>query len=253
MEDSRPFRCYLITHPRTASNLLVRILALENQPDVAQHRPGAHGGCFFCPANRVEIDLGLRERNIEEWSEGQRNQLKEKIQDCFANLEEYLDGADAEGKMAFVKEHGFLLIDPSSRSAKPESHGTTSERPWTVKVSSKYGFPLTRSSLNNTIFPDEFLTTWSPVFLIRHPALVFPSQYRVMRDLKTLDSELRNTLHLDLMTTLSWIRSLYDFWSDYLEKSSGEIKRREIWVSSSYIYHGAKISNFAIADYPRRR
>lgn len=229
MESHQPRRVYLITHPRTASNLLVRILALDDQPDVAQHRPGALGGYFFVAASRLELDLGLREKHIDDWSEDERGQMKEKFQECFDGMEEYVKSAETEGKIAFVKEHGYWLIEPSARM--PSSRQGHEKDHWTMQIPSNYGMESTRSFLNKSIFPDEFLRTWLPTFLIRHPALVFPSQYRAMTDVNSIHPEKESTFQLDMVMNFRWIRSLYDYWADYLRKSAVDVGEENPWVN----------------------
>lgn len=231
MDAQKPRRFYLITHPRTASNLLIKILALDDQPDVAPHRPGALGGYFFVPASRLEIQLGLRGKHIEEWSEENRKELKDKLQECFDSMEEYLDSAEAGGKIAFVKEHAYFLAEPTAKMALVDVCGSSNELPWTMQLPSKYGTELTRSSFNKTLFPDQFLQPWLPTFLIRHPALAFPSLYRVMMDVKTINPEKKNTFQFDMMMTYGWVRSLYDFWSEYLGEFGREVNKDRLWVN----------------------
>jgi hypothetical protein len=239
MDPHQPRRFYLISHPRTTSNLLVRILALDDQPDVALHQSGALGGYFFAPASGLEVELGLQGKLIEEWSAVHRNQMKEKLQECFDNLEKYLEGAETDGKIAFVKEHGFLLIEPTARMALIHGRGSTREHPWTIRLPSKYGSELTRSPLNETLFADEFLRTWLPTFLIRHPALVFPSQYRAMKDLDVINPVQKDTLQFDMWITFRWIRSLYDYWSDCVGKFGVGIDGDRTWVNSLSINIGS--------------
>lgn len=248
----QPHRLFLITHPRTASNLLVRILALNDQPDVARHPPGVFdGGYFFLPASRLEVELGLREKHIEDWSEDHRKQIIERVQGCFDNLESYTQSAQTDGKIAFVKEHAAFLIEPTAR--RVYGRGSTHEHPWTVKVPSRYGPELTRSRLNETVFPDEYLRDWLPTFLIRHPALVFPSHYRAMRDIKQIDPERDHTFQCDVMMTFSYTRSLYDYWSVQFGKSGVDIDGDNIWVSSSHVVQCRFCSDPATANCFRSR
>ena len=232
MESSQPRRIFLITHPRTASNLLIQMLALEDQPDIAQHRSGGLGGYFFLPAHLLKGELGLHGKFIEEWSEVHKSRMKEKLQECFDELERYLEDAERDGKIAFVKDHGLFLIEPTALTALVNKRENTHEHPWIIQVPPKYDSELTRSPLNQSFLPDGFLRTWLPTFLIRHPALVFPSHYRVMKDIKEINPERKDTWQLDTMMTFSWIRSLYDFWSEYTGKSRVDMDRNNTWVNS---------------------
>jgi hypothetical protein len=226
-----PRRFYLITHPRTASNLLVRMLALDDQPAVQKHEDSIGKGYFFFSAAKLEITLGLRGKNTNAWTEDQKQQMKEKNQECFDNMEKYLATAEADDKIAFIKEHSVLLMEPTAKNRSLFGQVSTPDFPWTVQVPAKYGSKLTRSPLNQTLFPDEFLGTWLPTFLVRHPALVFPSQYRAGRDIKTLDTNAKDTSQLDVMFTFRWTRSLYDFWSEYLGKFGSNLDGDTTWAS----------------------
>jgi hypothetical protein len=56
-----PQRFHLITYPRMGFNLLVRMLGLNNQPQVPTGVD--RGGYIFLPAVKFMTDLGLREKN----------------------------------------------------------------------------------------------------------------------------------------------------------------------------------------------
>lgn len=228
-----PRRFYLITHPRTASNLLVRILALNDQPAVQKHKANAGGGYFFLPATHLEGNLGLRGKNLDYWTEDEKNQMREKVQECFNNMEEYVATAQANDKIAFIKEHSLLLIEPTAKTRVLSGKANCQDLPWTVQVPGKYGSKLTRSPLNQTLFPDEVLGTWLPTFLVRHPALVLPSQYRAMRDIKVIDTNVKDNSPLEIALSFRWIRSLYDWWSEYLGKFGSEMDGDQTWVSFS--------------------
>src|SRR4051812_24913641 len=116
METGQPYRCLLISHPRTASNLLVRILALDNQPNFAHYGTNELPGYFFQAAARLETDLGLRGIPVGEWSEEHRSKVKQKMKDCIDNLEKYMKSAEMDGKNVFVKEHSYCLIEPTART-----------------------------------------------------------------------------------------------------------------------------------------
>lgn len=72
-----------------------------------------------------------------------------------------------------------------------------------------------------TFFPDDFLMTWIPVFLIRHPALTFESWYKVESRVAPIDP-------LDKSWAFSisfhYTRDLYDWYMARYEakKASGE-------------------------------
>lgn len=61
---------------------------------------------------------------------------------------------------------------------------------------------------NPTIFTDDFLSAWLPVFLIRHPALVFESWYRAESSAGPVDIFDKS---LAFFTTFTYIRQLYEW------------------------------------------
>ncbi|KAF4989218.1 hypothetical protein FGRMN_9275 [Fusarium graminum] len=66
---------------------------------------------------------------------------------------------------------------------------------------------------NPTIFPDSFISSWRPIFLIRHPALTFESWYRAESGARDVDLADRSW---SFYTTYEYSRQLYDW---YLSKN----------------------------------
>jgi hypothetical protein len=77
------------------------------------------------------------------------------------------------------------------------------------------GMQGTRSVLNKTFMPDEFLDTIRPIFLIRHPALSFPSLERQI----SIWSGKSGAVERSIGMTYSFTRSLYDYYSDRYGKN----------------------------------
>ncbi|KAJ5272518.1 hypothetical protein N7478_007643 [Penicillium angulare] len=82
-----------------------------------------------------------------------------------------------------------------------------------VNTPEKYGSTRTYSSLNETIFSDEYLRTWQMVFIIRHPALRWPSFWQSL-----LKFSQQGIIDEDMLqgTTMAhvcmrWSRLLYDW------------------------------------------
>ena len=178
-----PRRFYLITYPRTASNLLVRILNLMEQPDVEPK--GKSAGYFFMDAMTKRWGMQLESKPMDDWTEEERNSLKEAYQQCVDEFVKYLDDAEAHGKIAFIKEHAFFMGDPTQQWQMLHPGNKVNEPRWTMGVPERYGKTQTHSDLNNTVFPDEFLRLFKPIFLVRHPALMFSSLFRASRDIVT--------------------------------------------------------------------
>ncbi|PGH26458.1 hypothetical protein AJ80_01771 [Polytolypa hystricis UAMH7299] len=216
MGSDAPRRFYLLTYPRSASNLLVRILNLDDQNVLpAEDYDGSHAGYFFFQAMMLRTRLELSGKAIGEWTQDERSQAREAYQKGFDALNNYVNASEARGKLVFVKEHTPLLVEPVKETNFVHGENTSQETPWVVKTPQGEH----QSALNPTILPDEFLKTWSPTFLIRHPALAYPSLYRAVRDMA--EKEGAAVAHPDTLTadmTLHWSRSLYEFYIDHLQK-----------------------------------
>jgi hypothetical protein len=109
--------------------------------------------------------------------------------------------AEAQGKDVWVKEHASII-----ELRGPQSCSDADSRKITVDVP---GAAKTRTS--NVVFSDEYLKTWRPTFLIRHPALCFPSMYRALNDVKRPGLKMPNgamTSDMHMRST----RSLYEWY-----------------------------------------
>ncbi|RHZ61785.1 uncharacterized protein CDV56_101479 [Aspergillus thermomutatus] len=199
-----PSRLLLISVPRTASNLMLKILNVRRQQLMTTEK----GGYFFFDAFSTVARDGRLSKSIEEWSEGQKHEIRDAFQNAVDSLEEYSQRAEQEGKIAFAKEHAFWLTNPAALGGMTDH--AVSFRP---NIPDKYGPTQTFSPLNQTVLPDEYLRTWRWTFIIRHPALAFPSLYRAME--KLLKSGLMQTEDttgtLATNMTLKWTRMLYDW------------------------------------------
>lgn len=207
MTSRPPRRLYLLTYPRTASNLLIRILALEDQPNVFAEGENSY---FFigAMASRMHI-LKTTGRYPEEWTQEERTQVMESYQAGFDSLEKHVNKAEAQMKDVYVKEHLPWLTEPIAEATYLFGEASGHETPWTVKTS----HIQTRSALNFSILPDEFLKTWLPTFLIRHPALAFPSCYRTSIDNEGAEAASAQQAVNKVEMSVHWSRTLYDWYS----------------------------------------
>ena len=213
----------LLTYPRTASNLLVQILALEDQPSLVA---GANREYFFGPTLGLRLgEHGTTGRHVDEWTQEESAALRESYQKCYEAFQTEADDAAAKGKNMFVKEHVSWLVEPVAETEFQFGDGTTLQPPWTVQARSQAFSANTHSPLNKTVLPDEVLNSWMPTFLIRHPALVFPSNYRACRDNEGQEAAKVDPGHTVEMT-IYWSRSLYDW---YLNQSDSSGRDGRIW------------------------
>ncbi|KAJ5103018.1 hypothetical protein N7532_003547 [Penicillium argentinense] len=217
---------WLLTYPRTSSNLLVKILGLEEQPNIMQGH--VQGGYFFLPVIQLMIELNLRGRGVHEWTEDERKQMKECYQSCFNTLHQHLEDAKKKGCSVFVKEHCHFMAHPASMTK--ELNGLiVHEEPWTIEFPEIYSQLTTRSIQNETVLPDGFLRQWLPTFLIRHPALAFPSRYRASLDLDNADGDSIGGDQGTLGMTLHWTRLLYEWYSHNLTAEEAFIDGDATW------------------------
>lgn len=180
------------------------------------------------PTYRMSHDLKTRAKHMGKWSQDEKDQIKQSYQECFDELERHVEMAKAEDKILFVKEHCYFLTEPVSESKLLFGEDSVNEPQWTAQVPSTYGAAEpTHSSANETILPDEFLHCWHPTFLIRHPALVFPSLYRALSDNEEIEQKGKE--ELAMKTTFHWTRSLYDWYHQHLSKSKSELDGEVTW------------------------
>ncbi|KXJ88405.1 hypothetical protein Micbo1qcDRAFT_185026 [Microdochium bolleyi] len=223
---ARQPRHWLVTSPRTASNLLIKMLNLDAQGV----RPSHQGGYFFKPSVFVRFPLLFHDGPIDTWAETNRAAVTEVMQECLETLQDHLDASEAKRSPVFVKEHAMFVSDPSIESYFLHPEQAPHHR-CPVLVARGIAAP-TRSQLNITAMPDDFLHTWTPTFLIRHPALMLPSYYRTCPDHIKMataaaaaaavpaggPSKKKKGEPSDLEMSMKWIRALYDFYADYFSQ-----------------------------------
>ncbi|KAH6886836.1 hypothetical protein B0T10DRAFT_490392 [Thelonectria olida] len=208
-----PPRYWLITSPRTCSNLLVKILNLDDQGV----RPSNNGGYFFLPS--ASKHFLVDNKPMDMWTEEDHASVNAITQQCFDRFQDHILAAEREGQVLFVKEHGLMLNSPFIESQ--HVHGTK-ELPGEPKSFAVKGVSQpSRSPLNLTFLPDEFLKTWNPTFLIRHPAMMIPSLYRTCLGNFEMNGFKRTKKEpLPTELTTKWIRTLYDFYAAHFAESS---------------------------------
>jgi hypothetical protein len=222
----QPRQYWLLTYPRTGSNLLVNILGLEEQPNIMQGHVQA--GYYFLPVLKLMTELNLLSRGVQEWTENERKQMKECYQNCFDTLNQHLEDAKKKSCSFFVKEHCNHMAHPNS-TTEELSGATVDEAPWMVDFPQIFGQLPTRSTTNETVLPDGFLRQWSPTFLIRHPALAFPSCYRAFLGLNKADGDSIDGDQGTIGMTLRWSRLLYEWYSDNLIAQEAFIDGDATW------------------------
>lgn len=212
---SQERRYWLLTMPRTASNMLVRVLNLDGQGV----RPARNGGYFFFASMLVRI--GLYAKKADEWTAEDRAAVEEATKKSLEGLQDYIEAAGEEGQKVFVKEHVSFLNDMFFEHEYEYGSVAGDEKCPPLPVAARGFSQTTRSPLNKTSLPDEFLKTWHPTFLIRHPALMIPSLYRTAQKGVEMDGKGRATNEpYEVETTLDFVRALYEFYVDHFGQDS---------------------------------
>ncbi|KAE8360426.1 hypothetical protein BDV27DRAFT_167845 [Aspergillus caelatus] len=215
-------RFCLLTYPRTGSNLLVKILNLDNQPTLV---PCKDGGYFFARLSLLRYDMGCAGAHIKDLRDDQRAQETACIQECLQALTQYVHDAENQDKGIFFKEHTHMLSNPVAKSQFVFGADSIDEA---VLVSQR---AEGQSPYNETLLPDRFLNTLRPTFLIRHPALAFPSYYRAARKAdgdEYLRSEQGRRVCRNIMT-LRWSRQLYNFYVQHFNGTETSTRNEITW------------------------
>lgn len=219
-----PQRFYLITYPRTASNLLIRMLGLDDQPGMTTGDD--RGGYVFLPVNKLMNRMGVRNKKITHWTEEELKKVKELYQCCFDQFQQSLVKALENNNSVYIKEHIHFLIDPPKLSEYlfgPEDQDIVRNR-WILQLQppfiSEQGSHSSIDSVNVTLLPDAFLQTWKPTFLIRHPALAFPSLYRALLKSEHLRNKNEDVMLGQHCMTLRWTRMLYGWYVRYYARDA---------------------------------
>jgi hypothetical protein len=206
-------RYWLLTSPRTASNLLVKMLNLDEQGV----RPALHGGYFFLPS--VPKHFLITEKPMDTWTDEESERISNILQKCSENFQDHIAAAEQEGQTLYVKEHTLMITHP--RHENNYVHNIKDAQNEATPLLMRNIAQPTRSPLNLTLFPDEFLKTWNPTFLIRHPALMLPSHYRTcLADLEMDGYKRPGKEPMAAEITTRWQRTLYDFYAEHFANDS---------------------------------
>ncbi|KIM77505.1 hypothetical protein PILCRDRAFT_825279 [Piloderma croceum F 1598] len=210
-------RIFIFSHPRTASNLFKRLF--ENHPDLSITDYTFFDAFLYGPE-------ALSRRNI-----AQRGITPDATyQSCFNKLQKFIADAEAAGKIPFIKEHVYFITDPQTIAANVICLPNGTPRSIINAKPTIEGSAIAKSlslPANPTVLPNDFLTTFLPVILIRHPAKIVPSYYRASRDVSgaTVFDE-----DFPVNVSLRWSRLIFDWYEEYYCIS--EIEQRPIVIDA---------------------
>lgn len=213
----------IITYPRTCSNLLVRILALHDQPST--YPAPDNGGYFFMPSFKASVFEGTISKNVDQLSEEEVAKMKQAVQSCADTVGQHISEAKKLGKSAVVKEHATFLTNPVAMTKFLYGPESTTQQHWSVEPSPAAfsGYKATDQSSthsldNETILSDEFLKAWKPTFLIRSPLAAFASFYRAIKG--NLGGAEPSEELVRSQLTLHFNRALYDWYARQFEANA---------------------------------
>ncbi|KAJ5177147.1 uncharacterized protein N7482_003024 [Penicillium canariense] len=205
-----PKRLLLVSVPRTASNLLLKILNVHEQPKLSTNQKG---GYFFYPAFLSATQGGTLAKKPSEWTKEDRQKFKGDFQRCLDELEDHSARAQKDNKAMFVKEHAFWFVNPASCHRMRTGDVVDSFTDLRVRIPESYGPTQSYTHSNETVLSDEYLRSWQFAFIIRHPALAWPSMYRSLQKLAAEGFMDEDGVKGSSMSNMSlrWTRLLYDW------------------------------------------
>ncbi|KAL9128786.1 MAG: hypothetical protein Q9217_002595 [Psora testacea] len=170
---------FLFTHPRSASNLFMRLFS--NHPQLS---PVGYSffNAFMCgPEKQYRQDhpdlVGPTGVVIDV--------SKETFQVAYDRLQDSVAKAMKNGKTPLLKEHVFVI---TQQHRTEEVLGADHNYPAlkAPQVVDKTVKPYaTASPTNPTLLPDRFLQALRPIILFRHPAKAIPSMFRALTKANT--------------------------------------------------------------------
>ncbi|KIL87155.1 hypothetical protein FAVG1_09709 [Fusarium avenaceum] len=179
---------FLFALNRTCSHVLCRLLS--NQPE------WLHSDYHFKRAFDFARD-SFNWGPLHSVSDQQRQGFEKLLQEGFDEIQQ---------EPTFLKEHTFYIWEPSKLSQS--MWGGPASPPFTVlEEGAAPGSACEKT--NPTIFPDSFISSWRPIFLIRHPAMTFESWYRAESGARDVDLADKSWA---FYTTYQYSRQMYDWY-----------------------------------------
>ncbi|KAF2441297.1 hypothetical protein P171DRAFT_434964 [Karstenula rhodostoma CBS 690.94] len=213
----------VFTIPRTASHLLLKLLNLPEQSSLYRHSNNLDG-YIFLPAAAPRFRQSLPGKPIQDWTDGEKAALKDAMQSSFDDWLSLIEQGEKRGKSTFIKEHMNWMASPVAEArlyGHDESDSSTATQfrvHWKCQETNDEG-----DEDNITCLPDAFLLKLiKPTFLVRHPALTFPSCLRTAIDNQGASAVLDEEKIQQWECTYLWSLSLYTFYT----KSAAKFDRQ---------------------------
>ncbi|KAJ3798960.1 hypothetical protein GGU11DRAFT_778918 [Lentinula aff. detonsa] len=214
-------RLFLFSHPRTRSNLFIRLLETHPQMVTKQY-PFMFA---FQAGPESQWSEEKRAKRIQGSHISKEEADKKTYQAGLDEMEDVLAKANEEGKICTIKEHTLHLFD--SKFMNTIVTPPRREVPRPVMVDHKLDVVGSEAAdiqlpiPNPTLLPDRIIASMSPVLIIRHPIFTYTSYMRAATVFggTAFDSEFQ------LMATYRWQRIIYDFYREYYDKADSEWKK----------------------------
>jgi hypothetical protein len=212
---SPPNRILLFSHPRSASNLLVRMLSLPLQSSI--YTANALGGYQFVDVSKKTRDLNVFAKPMREWDAETTAKLEAVVEKSQRDMRETMRRAEEVGKVLFDKEHVQTIL----RLECQDDFAFGRE----FRRENGSGTLGVYHPLNDTYLTDTELRTFTPVLLIRHPAKSFYSFQRVDHSVdmgKEMPTEYAEGQErwINIFLTMRWTRRLAEWYDLQHERPS---------------------------------
>ena len=156
---------------------------------------------------------------MAQWTADERDELRQGYHECTVRLVEHLQLAEDKRQDVFFKEHCMWPANPVAEQRLSFGHASTGNdaadeellEDWVVDMR-QIATASSCSAGNETIFPDAYLRTLSPTFLVRHPALAFPSFLRTQIQKGRRPARDPPVRKGGAEHTFYWSRCLYDWY-----------------------------------------
>ncbi|KFZ16473.1 hypothetical protein V501_02213 [Pseudogymnoascus sp. VKM F-4519 (FW-2642)] len=184
---------FVLSHPRTASNLFMKFF--QSHPEVVPVEYPFINSFLF--GTEAQCDRKGPERDAARIQFQENKEAPKSYHEAFKKLEEVIRRA---GEQPSVIDSN--IETPRPPRATPQLQHNDAE---------------VRISTNPTLLPDDFMLSVSPVFLIRHPALVFPSWYKISTSTFGADID---DCEFPVEVSFRWSRILYDWYLNTWSKAT---------------------------------
>ena len=207
-QDPRTTTILLLTHARTASHVLERMLS--KQPNVV------YGSDWFVTARQLRRTL-LKAGPIEHTDPALHDEFMKLCNESYSLFSDFLADAQRQGHIAFAHTQPHAMLSPklTSEYIYGTQNGSQAADPGPFLVGQSQ--PGERGHTNPTVLPDSILLRPGtiPILNFRHPMLVCDGVYRGFRDLPAFNEEGDARKLLGVGATLRWQRLMYEWYLEH--------------------------------------